>query len=267
MSATSEIDLPAPTAWPLIMATGFTLLAAGLVTTELVGLVGGALALAGAVGWFKEVLPVERIIVLQVEPTLEPRIEPQPPTLIPHIAEGGHRARVPVEIYPISAGIKGGLAGGGAMALLAITYGLISHRSPWYPINLLVASVYAPALSATTEQLTAFYPWALGMGIIIHGLASLLVGTLYGVLLPMFPRRPILVGGFVAPLTWTALLAPTMEIINPVLARRIDWLWFIASQIGFGLAAGVVVSHSLRIHTLQSATFAERAGLEPGPRR
>src|SRR5262249_13009942 len=100
---------------------------------------------------------------------------------------------------------------------------------------------------------------ALLMAIIIHGLVSLLVGTLYGVLLPIIPRRPILVGGVAAPLAWCALLYPTIGIINPVLAPRIDWGWFIASQIGFGLTAGLVVSHSLRIATPQSGHFAAHA--------
>jgi len=258
------IDVPAPTAWPLVMAVGFTLLAAGLVTTGLVSVVGAVLVVCGAVNWFREALPVERTVVLPVEPALEPHIEAQPPTTIPRIAEQAHRARVPIQVYPISAGVKGGIAGGVVMAILATLYGLISHHSLWYAMNLLVASVYAPALGATTKQLDAFYPWALALGIVIHGLASLLVGTLYGVLLPMFPRRPILVGGLVAPLAWTALLAPTMEIVDPVLAHRISWVWFIASQIGFGLTAGWVVSHSLRIYTMQSRTFAERAGIEGG---
>jgi hypothetical protein len=256
------IDVPAPTAWPLVMAAGFTLLSAGLVTTGLVTIIGAVLIVAGAVGWFREALPLEHNLVMQVEPTLEPHIEAQPPTTIPHIAEHEHRARIPVEVYPISAGIKGGIAGGIVMAVLATIYGLISHHSLWYAMNLLVAGVYAPALGATTQQLEAFYPWALALGILLHALASLLVGTLYGVLMPMFPRRPVLVGGFVAPLAWTALLAPTMEIVDPVLAHRVNWGWFIVSQIGFGLTAGLVVSRSLRIHTMQSASFAERAGIE-----
>ena len=50
------------------------------------------------------------------------------------------RAWLPLEVYPISAGIKGGLAGSVAMAVLAMLYGLLSQRSIWYPINLLAAS-------------------------------------------------------------------------------------------------------------------------------
>jgi len=124
--------------------------------------------------------------------------------------------------------------------------------------------VFASMLEATTAELTAFHADALLMALLIHGVASVLVGTLYGVLLPIAPRRPILVAGVGAPLLWTALLYPTIGIINPVLERRINWGWFIASQVAFGLVAGWVVSRSLRIRTWQSASLDERLGLEEG---
>ena len=44
-----------------------------------------------------------------------------------------HRARLPLEIYPISAGVKGGLAGSVAMAVLAMLYGVVGQHSIWYP--------------------------------------------------------------------------------------------------------------------------------------
>jgi hypothetical protein len=52
------IKLPAPTIWPMITALGITLLCAGLVTHVAVSLVGLILALRGAVGWFREDLPL-----------------------------------------------------------------------------------------------------------------------------------------------------------------------------------------------------------------
>ena len=48
---------------------------------------------------------------------------------------------------------------------------------------------------------------------------SLLVGLLYAVLLPMVPRRPMLLGGLVAPLLWTGLLWASLGIINPIAQR------------------------------------------------
>jgi len=45
----------------------------------------------------------------------------------------------------------------------------------------------------------------------------------------------------------------------------IDWKWLVASQIGFGIAAGLVVVRQQRIRTRQFLPFAVRAGIEaPG---
>jgi hypothetical protein len=209
-------------------------------------------------------LPREHTVSVPIQAEAEgaPVVIPRAPTKPPRIAETGHRVRLPLEVHPVSAGVKGGLLGGVVMAVVAVVYGLLSHGSVWYPVNLLAAGVFAPMLDANTADLTAFHGGALLMGLLIHGLASLLVGTLYGMLLPIAPRRPILVAGLGAPLLWTALLAPTIGIVNPVLQQRISWGWFIASQIAFGLVAGWVVSRSLRIRTLQSASVAERLKIE-----
>ena len=52
------------------------------------------------------------------------------------------RAFLPLEIYPISAGVKGGLAGSAAMAVVAMLYGALSRNRIWYPINLLAAGFF-----------------------------------------------------------------------------------------------------------------------------
>ena len=52
-----EIEVPAPTAWPFVLAFGCTLLFAGLVTNISVSLLGAVLSLAGCIGWFREVFP------------------------------------------------------------------------------------------------------------------------------------------------------------------------------------------------------------------
>jgi hypothetical protein len=174
-----------------------------------------------------------------------------------------HRARLPLEIYPISAGVKGGLAGSVAMAILAVLYGMISGHGIWYPINLLSAGFF-PARS-TVAEIAAFHWDSFIVATVIHVACSLLVGLLYGATLPMFPRRPILLGGVIAPILWSALLHSMLEAINPVLNQRIDWFWFVISQIGFGLVAGIVVSRQQRIRTWQYMPFAVRAGIEaPG---
>src|ERR1700751_1143022 len=55
-----EIELPASTAWPLVLAFGFTLIFAGLLTSASVSVLGVVLAAAGCVGWFRDVFPHEQ---------------------------------------------------------------------------------------------------------------------------------------------------------------------------------------------------------------
>ena len=257
----STVELPAPTAWPIVLAFGLTLVFAGLVTSASVSLLGAILAIAGCVGWFRDVLPEEkheRISVLDKAPpvtTTRPQV-----ARVKWMTQELHRARLPIEIYPISAGIKGGLAGSVAMAVLAVIYGIVSGHGMWYPINLLSAGFF-PART-TIEQIAAFHWDALIVATVVHLLCSLLVGLLYGVALPMFPRNPILLGGVIAPVLWSGLLHSILEAVDPVLNQRIDWFWFVLSQIGFGVVAGIVVSRQVRIRTWQHVPFAVRAGIE-----
>jgi hypothetical protein len=172
------------------------------------------------------------------------------------------RAYLPLEIYPISAGIKGGLAGSVAMAVLAMLYGVLSYTSIWYPINLLAAGFFPAAATDTTAEIAAFHLRAFLIAVPIHLITSLLVGLLYGAMLPMLPRRPVLLGGFIAPILWSGLIHSILGIVNPVLNQRIDWVWFVASQFAFGIVAGVVVSWQGRIRTLQHLPLAVRSGME-----
>lgn len=255
--------LPAPTAWPMVLAFGATLVVAGLVTSMMVTILGLTLAAAAAVGWFGEVLPEEHCESVPVEGG-EPRIA-SARTLTP-VAVGPmpHRARLPLEMYPISSGVKGGLAGGVAMAVVAMLFGLVVHGSLWYPINLVAAAFFAGGAQATTAQLAQFNLAALLTAAVIHAVTSVLVGLLYAALLPMLPTRPILFGGVVAPLLWTALLSATLGFIDPLLNARVDWPWFVASQAAFGVVAGMTVARGSRIPTLQHLAFVARAGGE-GP--
>src|SRR3984957_5350153 len=66
--APREIAVPAPTAWPFLLAFGVALLFAGLVTSMSVSCLGALLSLAGSVGWFREVLPREHEEVIPVLP-------------------------------------------------------------------------------------------------------------------------------------------------------------------------------------------------------
>src|ERR1700739_4279874 len=236
-----EIEGPASTAGPFVLAVGFVLMFAGLLTSASVSVLGVALAIAGCVGWFREVFPHEHEETVQVA-FEERRIRtgrrvvervPVAPDLI--------RAWLPLETYPVSAGIKGGLAGGVAMAVLACAYGLLKAGSIWYPINLLAATVYAESLKLGPAQLNSFHADSFAIALFLHGIGSVFVGLLSGAMLPMFARRPIVLGGLIAPVLWSGLLYSIMQLLNPLLASRINWFWFLASQIAFGVVAGVVV--------------------------
>lgn len=264
-----HISLPAPTAWPFVTAFGITLLATGLVTQAVISVVGLILAVRGAIGWFRDVLPVEQHEAVRLRP-LEQRARPitPAPQTIGYLQPGvaGHRVRIPAKIHPYSSGIKGGIFGGIAMAIVACLYGLIAHRSIWYPINLLAAAAVPFLARADLAQLTAFNSTGFIVALISHGVFSILVGLLFAVLLPMLPsRRAAFWGSLVSPLLWSGLIWATLRLINPALNARIDWIWFIASQIAFGMTTGYVVHHSKMVETMQTWPLAARAGIEaPG---
>jgi hypothetical protein len=264
MSNQSEHDgitLPAPTAWPMILAFGITLIGAGYLMHPLLAVAGLAAALLGCVGWFREVLPVERE---EIVPVLE-----QPPVaqstrtvLALRAGVSAHRMRLPLEVYPYSAGLKAGLAGAAAMALVACLFGVLTHGSIWYPINLWAAAGSASLTGATDAQLARFSPGGLILASVAHLSLSVLVGIVYAALLPIFSRRPILTAGLVIPVLMSGITWALLRVVNPLLNERIEWTWFIASQVAFGLVAGWVVSRTERIATAQTLPLALRAGLE-----
>jgi hypothetical protein len=259
------VRLPAPTAWPIVLAFGVILLSAGLVTSASVSILGAILTVTGCVGWFGNVLPHEKHIIVKVEDEVPVVSTSRRGIARLPVAPDLPRALLPLETYPISAGVKGGLAGSVAMAILACLYGILKQGSIWYPINLLAATVYAQSLMLGSASLNAFHLSGFLLAATLHMITSLLVGLLYGAMLPMFPRRPILLGGIIAPIVWTGLLHNVLGLINPLLDERIDWRWFIASQFAFGVAAGLVVVRQARVRTRQLVPFAMRAGIEaPG---
>src|SRR5437588_7922765 len=130
-SERTHIEMPARSSWPMVLAFGIALVAAGFVTHYVVALVGLAAAACAAFGWWREVIPIEEHEAVPVDPALRPA-----PILVEarsvirlHVGEGQHRVRIPEEIHPYSAGFLGGLAGGAAMAALACLYGLVMQHS------------------------------------------------------------------------------------------------------------------------------------------
>lgn len=262
-SAAAEIiSLPAPTAWPIVFALGLTLLLTGLVTSASVSVLGAILVLFGCVGWFRDVLPQEKhqtVTVVDRPAVVETtRREVARLPVAPELP----RAYLPLETYPISAGIRGGLAGSVVMAVLACLFGIVKFKSIWYPINLLAACAYVQSAAVSAPELTSFHLTSFILASVLHLATSLLVGLLYGAMLPMLPRRPILLGGLIAPIMWSGLLYTILGIINPLMEKQINWTWFVITQIGFGIVAGAVVANQEKVHTRQNLPFAMRAGIE-----
>jgi hypothetical protein len=172
------IDVPAPTAWPFVLAVGVTLLFAGLVTTISISALGAVLAVSGCIGWFREVFPhehEERVPIISEDTqvrTGRPLVERLP------VAADQLRAWLPVRTYPVSAGLKGGIAGSAAMAILACLYGVLKIHSIWYPINLLAAVVYSESLKLGPAQLNSFHADSFAIALGLHGLARSLLACL-----------------------------------------------------------------------------------------
>lgn len=261
-STVHAILMPAPTAWPFVLALGVTFLFAGLVTDWAISALGLVLMVCASIGWFRNVFPHEQHESVSVTTEIiEIKSSREQVARLPAVAS--HRRFLPVERYTLSAGVKGGLAGGVAMIAPATIFGLIRFHSLWYAPNLLAAMAISGWSERSTAFLSSFHIEGLLVAGVVHVLASVLVGLLYGAILPMFPWEPIATAGFLAPIFWSGLLYGGLAAVNPTMNQRIDWLWFIASQIAFGLVAGFVVNLHVRVRTpqFQARPFAERAGL------
>jgi hypothetical protein len=265
----NAIQLPRPTAWPVVLALGISLIMAGMVTNVAVAILGLLLSIAGAVGWFFQVLPqeaheavpvdAEEIAVFSTRTLMERPVR--------HPASEAPRRILPIETFRITTGIRGGIAGGTAMVVPATLFSLLKYHSLWYSVNLLAAGGFVSWAGASDAFLSQFHPQGVVAGFLIQGFVSLLVGLLYGAMLPMFPRYPILTAGFMAPLLFTGIVHSALAIVSPILNQRIDWFWFVVSQVAFGLVCGYVVNLQARVRTPQfrALPFAVRAGLHMGP--
>src|ERR1700677_3899594 len=118
------VELPRPTAWPMVMALGVTLILAGMVTNIAVAILGLLLTVSGIVGWFFEVLPHEAHEAIPLSGEEIKSISGL--TLLdrerPHLESGSPRQILPVETFRLTTGIRGGIAGGIAMILPATLY-------------------------------------------------------------------------------------------------------------------------------------------------
>lgn len=256
----STVVLPAPTAWPFLLAAGVSLLFTSLVTNVVVAYLGIVLLVISAIGWFRQVLPHDQHEAIEVVPAPMEIVSTRTRVARIHVDET-HRAQLPLATYPISSGIIGGLAGGVAMIIPAGLYGLLRFHSLWYTINLLGGMGAFGRNNPTTAEISQFHLTPFLIACVIHICTSLLVGLLYGALLPVWPKRPILLGGIVGPVLWTGFLFNIFNIVNPFYSERISWPWFAVSQLVFGLVAGLTVAKRGRLRRLAQMPLPVRMGV------
>lgn len=253
-----SVSMPTPTAWPLVFALGIVLLAAGIglhVGFLVVGLIVFAF---GVRGWISQLLPGRGHMHEPLAPPTERFTYPTPaPGSVEPLKIGhpGYRFRLPEHVHPISAGAWGGLAGGIAMAIPAILYGILVRGSPWFPINLLAGVVIPDVVDASIASLSQFQFGALMLATAIHLAFSITFGLMYGVILPMLPTfrgSPIFFGGIVTPIIWSGVCYGLMGVVNPALQEHISWPWFVASQFCYGIVMSYVVDQTEKVAVSQA---------------
>ena len=250
-AAPDSVEMPRPTAAPLVLALGITLLAAGVALGTGFLVVGAVVVVAGLSIWITQLLPGRGHVH---ESLVEPE-RPQPVLAVPggveHLRAGmpGYRLRLPQDVHPVSAGLKGGFVGGVAMPLPALFWGLLSGHGLWYPVNLLAGMILPGVGRMTVPELERFNPTLLVAALIIHVAMSVVIGLIFGVLLPTLPAvpRPIAWGGLLMPIVWTGASYLAMSVVNPALPGKVSWPWFLLSQLVFGITMPAVVLGAKRL--------------------
>src|SRR5262245_44339742 len=115
--------VPRPTAAPMVLALGMALMAAGVATSVAFLAVGAAVAAVGLGTWVAQLAPGRgHVHEPLVEPARRPRAVVARAGGVRHLHEGmpGYRLRLPTEVHPISAGVKGGIVGAALMPIPAL---------------------------------------------------------------------------------------------------------------------------------------------------
>ncbi|HVA45355.1 MAG TPA: hypothetical protein VNH11_03120 [Pirellulales bacterium] len=259
------VEMPRPTAAPLVLSVGLTVLAVGAVASVAFMVVGGGLFLTGLGHWMSQLLPGRgHVHEPLVAPALRPAIVPGVPGKVEQLRAGvpGYRMRLPERVHPISAGVKGGIVGGLVMPLPALAYGVLSGHGIWYPVNLLAGMVLPGIDQATIGQLEQFNLLPLMVAVVIHAMMSVVLGMIYGVLMPTMPDipKPLAWGALLAPMLWTGVSFAMMGAVNPLLKLGVDWPWFIASQFVFGVILALVVMRAQNGQPLRAAVLGALLG-------
>jgi hypothetical protein len=248
------VEMPLPTVAPLVLSVGVALMGMGIAFGLPFMVVGAVLLALGLCIWISQLLPGQGHMHEPVEPA--ERRAPLTPALgtVEQLRAGmpGYRLRLPVAVHPISAGVKGGIVGGMVMPLPAVLWGLLSGHGLWYPVNLLAGMALPGLQEKSVADLEQFNPSLLLVGTVIHVVTSVVIGLVYGVLMPALPAlpKPLAWGGLLMPLLWTAVTFTLMGVVNPALGRAVDWPSFIACQFVFGVVAALVMMRAVKIHPI-----------------
>lgn len=239
------VEMPRPTAAPLVLAAGIGLLALG-VATSLAFVPAGVIIFVFALArWINQLVsPIGHFKEQFVPPEMRPQPVLPVEGEVEKLAQGvpGYRLRLPVKVHPISAGVKGAIAGGIIMPLPALAYGYFSGHGVWWPGNLLAGLVLPSVGRMSVPDLEQFHPALLVASVVIHAMVCLILGLIFGVLMPTLPSvpKPIAWGALLMPLLWTAVSFFSLGRLNPEIRGAIEWPWFVLSQFIFGIVAAIV---------------------------
>jgi hypothetical protein len=263
--AGAEVEMPRPTVAPLVLAVGMALLAAGVPLGAGFFVVGAVVLVAGLILWISQFLSGRGHIH---EPLTEAARQPRPVTPAPGTVEQlqrgmpGYRLRLPQDVHPISAGIKGGIVASLVMPVPALLWGYFSGHGLLFPINLLAGMLLPGVGKLDVAELEQFHTSLFLAAVVIHFTMSLVLGLIYGVLLPTLPPvpRPIAWGALLAPIVWTGVSYAVIALVSPAVTSKVSWPWFIFSQFVFGITMPAVVLALKRLPAVQAGIVGGLAG-------
>jgi hypothetical protein len=161
--------------------------------------------------------------------------------------EGVRHVRVPAEVYPYRSGFFGGLLAGIGMIPFAILYGLLSGNGIWYPVNLIAATVIRSWQQASPAEMARFSLEGLVIGLLIHVVMSTALGVAFAIMLPALPGTPRIWALVVGPILWGGAVFAGLPLINPVMAKLVDWPSFALANIAYSLILGFWVARTPKI--------------------
>ncbi len=149
----------------------------------------------------------------------------------------------------LRAGLLAGVCGAACMAIPAIVWAWATGHGIWYPVNLLAGMIVPKVAELPAADLEQFHADWLGFALAMHVALSIAFGVALAILSPRLPEIPAAMswGGLLMPVLWTGASYSLMDVVNPLLAQRVNWPWFVVSQFIFGIVASIVVVRTEKI--------------------